>query len=144
MAQEAAHTSILTLPVYRKVPEGYIGFIEELRRRQIRRDGPCEEARANLREAAQLVLEANRSYRHGKTLTRTSIIREPASDRCGVKRRELVRHLEQHGCRLLREGSNHTLIAETGKVHHDAAAHREINELPGRGRSAGDLGVPEP
>jgi len=26
-----------------------------------------------------------------------------------VKRRQLVRHLEQHGCQLLREGPNHSI-----------------------------------
>jgi Holliday junction resolvase len=26
-----------------------------------------------------------------------------------MKRRELVRHLEQHGCELLREGAKHTV-----------------------------------
>jgi predicted RNA binding protein YcfA (HicA-like mRNA interferase family) len=26
-----------------------------------------------------------------------------------VKRRDLIRHLEEHGCRLLREGANHTI-----------------------------------
>lgn len=26
-----------------------------------------------------------------------------------MKRRDLIRHLEQHGCEFLREGSNHTI-----------------------------------
>ena len=45
--------------VYLKVPEGYVAFVEEL-------PGPntqgatLDEARENLREAVQLVLEANR------------------------------------------------------------------------------------
>ncbi|HEX2478833.1 MAG TPA: type II toxin-antitoxin system HicB family antitoxin [Geminicoccaceae bacterium] len=45
--------------VYRKVPEGYIGFIEELPGANTQ-GRTLEEARANLREAAQLVLEAKR------------------------------------------------------------------------------------
>lgn len=46
--------------VYRKVPEGYIGFIEELPGANTQ-GRTLKEARANLREAAQLVLEANRT-----------------------------------------------------------------------------------
>ena len=45
--------------VYQKVPEGYIGFIEELPGANTQGD-TLEEARSNLREAVQLVLEANR------------------------------------------------------------------------------------
>ena len=46
--------------VFRKVREGYIGFIEELPGANTQGD-TLEEARANLAEAAQLVLEANRA-----------------------------------------------------------------------------------
>lgn len=45
--------------VFRKVPEGYIGFVEELPGANTQ-GATLEEARANLREAAQLVLEAKR------------------------------------------------------------------------------------
>ena len=40
--------------VYRKVPQGYVGFIEELPGANTQ-GRTLEEARANLREAAQLV-----------------------------------------------------------------------------------------
>jgi predicted RNA binding protein YcfA (HicA-like mRNA interferase family) len=54
-----------------------------------------------------------------------------------VKRRELVRHLEQHGCRLLREGSNHTLyVSPEERKMTTVSRHREINEYLA-------LGVPE-
>ena len=46
--------------VFQKVPEGYIAFVEELRGTNSQGD-TLEEARSNLREAVQLVLEANRS-----------------------------------------------------------------------------------
>jgi mRNA interferase HicA len=61
-----------------------------------------------------------------------------------VKRRELVRHLERHGCRLLREGSNHTLYfnPEQRKVT-TIPRHREINDYLAR-KICRDLGVPEP
>ncbi len=45
--------------VYRKVPEGYIGFVEELPGANTQ-GATLEEARENLQEAIELVLEANR------------------------------------------------------------------------------------
>ncbi|MBV9852794.1 MAG: type II toxin-antitoxin system HicB family antitoxin [Armatimonadetes bacterium] len=46
--------------VFQKVPEGYIGFVEELPGANTQGE-TLEEARANLEEAIQLVLEANRT-----------------------------------------------------------------------------------
>ncbi len=46
--------------VFRKVPEGYIGFVEELPGANTQ-GATLEEARTNLREAVALVLEANRT-----------------------------------------------------------------------------------
>jgi len=43
--------------VFRKVPEGYVGFVEELPGANTQ-GATLEEARENLREAIQLVLEA--------------------------------------------------------------------------------------
>ena len=45
--------------IFQKVPEGYIGFVEELPGTNTQAD-TLEEARANLAEAVTLVLEANR------------------------------------------------------------------------------------
>jgi len=45
--------------VYQKVPEGYIGFVDELPGANTQGES-LEEARANLQEAIALVLEANR------------------------------------------------------------------------------------
>lgn len=45
--------------VFRRVPEGYIAFVEELPGANTQGD-TLEEARANLQEAVALVLEANR------------------------------------------------------------------------------------
>lgn len=45
--------------VYIAVPEGYIGFVEELPGANTQGE-TLDEARANLREAVELVLEANR------------------------------------------------------------------------------------
>jgi predicted RNase H-like HicB family nuclease len=46
--------------VFRKVPEGYIAFVEELSGANTQ-GATLEEARENLREAVELVLEANRT-----------------------------------------------------------------------------------
>ena len=45
--------------VFRRVPEGYIAFVEELPGANTQ-GATLEEARANLQEAVALVLEANR------------------------------------------------------------------------------------
>jgi predicted RNase H-like HicB family nuclease len=52
--------SITLTGVYRKVPEGYIAFVEELPGANTQ-GGSLEEARENLREAVELVIEANRA-----------------------------------------------------------------------------------
>lgn len=46
--------------VFQKVAEGYIGFVEELPGANTQAD-TLEEARANLAEAVELVLETNRA-----------------------------------------------------------------------------------
>lgn len=46
--------------VFRKVPEGYVGFVEELPGANTQ-GRTLEEARANLQEAVELVVEANRA-----------------------------------------------------------------------------------
>lgn len=46
--------------VFRKVPEGYIGFVEELPGANTQ-GATLEEARANLKEAVTLIVEANRA-----------------------------------------------------------------------------------
>ena len=46
--------------IFQQVPEGYIGFVEELPGANTQ-GSTLEEARANLREAVQLVIDANRS-----------------------------------------------------------------------------------
>jgi len=45
-----------------------------------------------------------------------------------VKRRALVRHLEQHDCRMLREGANHSIfVCPTGRTS-TVPRHSEIND----------------
>ena len=61
--------------VFRKVPEGYIGFVEELPGANTQ-GATLEEARKNLAEAAELVLEANRELSQEDTRGQ-AVIREP-------------------------------------------------------------------
>lgn len=61
--------------VFRKVPEGYIGFVDELPGTNPR-GATLDEARDNLREAVQLVLEANRALA-ADSLGGAEVIREP-------------------------------------------------------------------
>jgi predicted RNase H-like HicB family nuclease len=52
--------SITLTAVYRKVPEGYIGFVEELPGANTQ-GATIEEARENLKEAVELVIQTNRA-----------------------------------------------------------------------------------
>lgn len=61
--------------VFRKVPEGFIGFVEELPGANTQ-GATLEEARANLEEAVALVLEANRALLE-EDLKGAEVIREP-------------------------------------------------------------------
>jgi predicted RNase H-like HicB family nuclease len=61
--------------VFMQVPEGYIAFVEELPGANTQGD-TLEEARENLREAVEMVLEANRELAE-KSLAGQSVIREP-------------------------------------------------------------------
>ncbi len=47
--------------VYRKVKEGYVGFVEELPGANTQ-GATLDEARKNLREAVEMVIDANRSF----------------------------------------------------------------------------------
>jgi predicted RNA binding protein YcfA (HicA-like mRNA interferase family) len=60
-----------------------------------------------------------------------------------MKRIDLVRHLESHGCELLREGSKHTLYVNPSNEQTSAIPrHREINDFLAR-KICRDLGIPQ-
>jgi predicted RNase H-like HicB family nuclease len=61
--------------VYRKVPEGYIGFVSELPGANTQAP-TLDEAKANLEEAISLVLEANRAI-SDESIKGQEVIREP-------------------------------------------------------------------
>lgn len=62
--------------VYVKVPEGYVAFVEELPGANTQ-GATLEEARENLREAVELVVEANRVLAEEGLRGQRDVIREP-------------------------------------------------------------------
>ena len=61
--------------VFQKVPEGYIGFVEELPGANTQGE-TLDEVRHNLNEAVELVLEANRTLSE-ESIQGQQVIREP-------------------------------------------------------------------
>ena len=61
--------------VFEKVPEGYIGFVEELPGANTQ-GASLEEARENLKEAVEMTLEANRFLAEESLAGTRNIIRE--------------------------------------------------------------------
>jgi predicted RNase H-like HicB family nuclease len=61
--------------VFRQVPEGYIGFVEELPGANTQ-GATLEEARANLQEAVAMIVDANRELAQQAT-GQGPVIREP-------------------------------------------------------------------
>jgi predicted RNA binding protein YcfA (HicA-like mRNA interferase family) len=61
-----------------------------------------------------------------------------------VKRADLVRHLQKHGCALLREGAKHSVFLNprSGRVS-TVPRHREINDYLAI-KICRDLDVPDP
>jgi hypothetical protein len=61
-----------------------------------------------------------------------------------MKRRELIQHLERHGCELLREGAKHTvLVNRQARKSSAVPRHTEINDFLAR-KICRDLAVPDP
>jgi predicted RNase H-like HicB family nuclease len=61
--------------VFRQVPEGYIGFVEELPGANTQ-GATLEEVRANLQEAVAMILDANRELAQ-QSVGNGPVIREP-------------------------------------------------------------------
>jgi mRNA interferase HicA len=61
-----------------------------------------------------------------------------------VKRRDLIRHLEAHGCEFLREGGSHTVyVNRSARKSTTVPRHREIDEFLAR-KICRDLEIREP
>jgi predicted RNA binding protein YcfA (HicA-like mRNA interferase family) len=61
-----------------------------------------------------------------------------------MKRRDLIQHLEKHGCQFLREGGKHTLFANRGtRKTTTIPRHREINDFLAQ-KICRDLEIPQP
>ena len=61
-----------------------------------------------------------------------------------MKRRQLLRHLKNHGCSLLREGANHSIYQndETG-AEAPVPRHTEIDDITAR-IICKELSIPRP
>ena len=75
MAWKGVEVALKLTAVFRKVPEGYIAFVEELPGANTQ-GKTLEEARSNLLEAVELVLEANRTLAE-EEIGQSEVIREP-------------------------------------------------------------------
>ena len=61
-----------------------------------------------------------------------------------MKRRDLIRHLEQHGCEFLREGGNHTIyVNRRARTASSIPRHREVFEFLAH-KICKDLEIPLP
>jgi mRNA interferase HicA len=61
-----------------------------------------------------------------------------------MKRIDLIRYLEQHGCEFFREGGNHTVyVNRAAQRSSSIPRHREINDFLAR-KICRDLQIPEP
>lgn len=61
-----------------------------------------------------------------------------------MKRHDLIRHVETHGCLLLREGGKHSVYYNPANNQTSAIPrHREINSFLAR-KICRDLAIPEP
>lgn len=61
-----------------------------------------------------------------------------------MKRHALLKHLQRHGCELLREGTNHSVYWNPGSHQSSTIPrHREVDDNLAR-KICKDLGVPAP
>ncbi len=61
-----------------------------------------------------------------------------------MKRIDLIRHLESHGCEQLREGAKHTVFWNPSNEQTSAVPrHGEVNDFLAR-KISRDLGIPQP
>lgn len=61
-----------------------------------------------------------------------------------MKRIDLIRHLEQHGCEFLRQGGNHAVyVNRKARRSSSVPRHRELNDFLAR-KICDDLLVPRP
>jgi mRNA interferase HicA len=61
-----------------------------------------------------------------------------------LKRRDLIRHLETHGCEFLREGADHSVyVNRRARKTSTVPRHRDVNDLLAR-KICRDLDIPAP
>ncbi len=119
---------------------GYVAYAQELPG-AITQGETLEEARENLRDAIERLLEANRELSR-ETQSGHSVIHEEIA--ISVPRNEPISHLREHGCELLREGAKHSV--DVNRAAHKTSTvprHVEIKN-PTAIKICRQLGVPDP
>ena len=102
---------------YTKIPSGYLGQLIEWP--EVLTEGrDLEDCRAMLRDALNEMILAYRQQ--GKEIPLGNALIETTSRRIlpmSVKRRDLIRYLEENGFYLLREGGNHAILYQRPQDH---------------------------
>ena len=91
----ALYSTATLTAVFKKVPEGYIGYVEELPGANTQGE-TLEEARVNLREAVELVVAANRELARADGDDADVIREDGHRDRIVTLPRPLLGRLRQH------------------------------------------------
>jgi predicted RNA binding protein YcfA (HicA-like mRNA interferase family) len=61
-----------------------------------------------------------------------------------MKRIDLLRHLEEHGCKLVREGGRHSVFCNRDRTKLSTVPrHREVKDFLAK-KICRDLGIPTP
>ncbi len=103
--------------IYEEAEEGgYIGYVAELPGANTQGE-TLQETRENLVDAVMLILETNREEAERRLAATAKVGRDSEGNkrafglaRClTMKRRDLLRYPEAHGCVFLREGARHTV-----------------------------------
>ena len=117
--------------VFRRVPEGFVGRVEEIPGANVQ-EATLDEARESLAEAVRP--RARGQSRAGASGARRGDRRDPGAVPArpgGVKRRDLIRHLEAHGERAARGGEARGLREPGRRADDDGAAARRDQRISG-------------
>jgi len=128
--------------VIEKKGRWYVAWVEEIP--GVNTQGKTlAEARRNLKEALQLILEQNRLLSKSSAGARREVVSVEVRKR-SMKRRDLLRHLAASGCILIRKSSRHSVLHNPREgLTSTVPRHSEINDYPAR-KICRDPRIPPP